>query len=171
MAIGTNKVAKAWARVSKTGALLLLGAACLLASIGAQAVIDVYEFKDESLRARYLVFVEEMRCPKCQNQNLAGSDSPIAGDLRKELYRLLDEGKSDEEIVDFMVARYGDFILYKPRVQWNTYLLWGAPLVLLGLGLIVVVALGWANRRKATTPAVISAEDQARLDALLTKKS
>lgn len=157
-----------YCRVVKAWVLAMVGLVCLMGALSAQAAIDVYEFKTEDLRQRYLVFVEEMRCPKCQNQNLAGSDSPIAHDLRRELYRLLDEGKSDDEIVDFMVARYGDFILYKPRVQSNTYVLWGAPLVLLGLGFIVVILFGWANRRKQA-PASMSAEDQARLDALLKK--
>lgn len=130
----------------------------------AQAAIEVYEFEDDELRARYQVFVEEMRCPKCQNQNLAGSDSPIAADLRRELHRLLNEGKSDEEITDFMVARYGDFILYKPRVQSSTLMLWLTPLVLFGLGIAVVIWFALSGRKQAH---VISDEERARLDALI----
>lgn len=159
--IGVNKYVQ-------IAAVLILAVAGLLVSAASNAVIDVYEFKDEDVRQRYLTFVEEMRCPKCQNQNLAGSDSPIAKDLRNELHRLLEEGKSDAEIVDFMVARYGDFILYKPRLQSNTYLLWWTPVILLGVGLVVVLLLGWANRRKPEI-AAITEEDRARLDALLKK--
>ncbi len=67
------------------------------------AAIDVHEFKSEIDRQRYQSFIDEMRCPKCQNQNLSGSDSPIALDLRNELYLMIEEGKSDQQIVDFMV--------------------------------------------------------------------
>lgn len=104
----------------------------------ALAVIDGYQFDDEVTRQRYLSFIEELRCPKCQNQNLAGSDSPIAADLRRELYRLLEDGQSDKEIVDFMVARYGDYVLYRPQVKRDTWLLWGLPAGLLLFGLLMV---------------------------------
>lgn len=115
------------------------------------AVIENYEFSDESQRARYQQLTEELRCPKCQNQNLADSDSQIAADLRKELHAQLLAGKSDEAIVDFMRERYGDFVLYKPRVQRNTLLLWLGP-----LGLVALVAglLLWSRR----PPAVATAE-------------
>ncbi len=88
---------------------------CLLAfllvpGIGALAAVDVREFDNETDRARYQSFIDELRCPKCQNQNLAGSDAPIAKDLRDQVYRLIEEGRSDKEIVDFMVERYGDSI-------------------------------------------------------------
>lgn len=129
------------------------------------AAIDVYEFEDQTLRARYLTFIEEMRCPKCQNQNLAGSDSPIAADLRRELHRLLQEGKTDEEIVDFMVARYGDFILYKPRVQSNTLLLWFTPIVLLILGVLVAFMIQRGNRRQQA--ASVGEAERAKLAELL----
>lgn len=129
------------------------------------AAIDVYEFDTAEQRQRYQVFTEEMRCPKCQNQNLAGSDSPIAADLRRELHRLLIEGRSDEAITDYMVARYGDFILYKPRLQKNTYLLWLAPLGLLIIGLSIVAAIFMG--RKKTSDTTLTGDAQARLDALL----
>ncbi len=79
------------------------------------------------LDVRYQKFIEELRCPKCQNQNLAGSNSPISEDLRREIYRLIDDGKSDTEIVQFMLDRYGDFILYRPRLTSETAILWAAP--------------------------------------------
>lgn len=130
--------------------LLMLSYVLALLGLGGQAhaVIDGYEFDDEVTRERYLAFIEEMRCPKCQNQNLAGSDSPIAADLRRELYRMLDEGKSDKEIVDFMVARYGDYVLYRPQVKADTLLLWGLPGVLLLVG-FGVLALTVRQRRRA----------------------
>ena len=79
----------------------------------AWSVIETYQFEDEQLRERYQRFTHELRCPKCQNQNLSGSNSPIAKDLRRELYRLLLEGQSDQQITEFMVARYGEFVLYR----------------------------------------------------------
>lgn len=137
---------------------LALGAGAL------QAAIDPYEFDSEQQRERYQHFVAELRCPKCQNQNLAGSDAPIAADLRRELHRLLLEGKSDREIVDFMVARYGEFILYDPPLNAKTAALWLAPFAfLLGGGVALVVLL----RRRAQPAPSLSAQEQARLDALL----
>lgn len=100
------------------------------------AVVDLYEFKNDELRERYNVLVAELRCPKCQNQNLAGSDSPIAKDLRRELHRMLQESQSNDEIKSYMVARYGDYVLYRPEVKSSTYLLWLGPFILLGLGAI-----------------------------------
>lgn len=110
-------------------------------SASAHAVVELYEFDDEVTKKRYQSFTEELRCPKCQNQNLAGSDSAIAGDLRRELYRLLMAGQSDKEITDFMVNRYGDFVLYRPPLKENTLLLWGLPLVLLLIGALIVVLM------------------------------
>ena len=110
----------------------------LLVSMPAWAVVDVYTFDTESQRQRYLTLVDELRCPKCQNQNLSGSDADIAADLRRELHRLLLEGKTDLEIITFMADRYGDSILYRPRLQMNTSLLWFAPVLLLLSGGIIL---------------------------------
>ena len=93
--------------------LLLL---CLFSSLS-MAVVETYDFDNEVDRNRYHQFVDELRCPKCQNQNLAGSNAPIAKDLRRELHRLLQDGQTDTQIVDFMVDRYGDFVLYRPRLM------------------------------------------------------
>lgn len=141
-----------------------------LFSVSAFAVIDVYEFEDEVERQRYLSFIDEMRCPKCQNQNLAGSDSPIAQDLRRELHRLLKEGKSDKEITDFMVNRYGDYVLYRPQLKKNTYMLWGLPLVLMAVGWLVAFLVVRQRRSKTTGVGVESSGDdvdQQRLQKLL----
>lgn len=134
------------------------------------AVVETFEFDEEATRQRYLKFIEELRCPKCQNQNLAGSDAPIAKDLRQELHRLLNEGLSDEEIVDYMVQRYGDYILYRPRLQARTVALWVTPALLL---LLAVVLLLRAQKRRAvaTTTAANSADlndaERQRLSRLL----
>ena len=113
----------------------------LLCSSSSWGVIETYQFDDEILRARYQIFTQELRCPKCQNQNLSGSNSPIAEDLRRELHRLLHEGASDQQITDFMVARYGEFVLYRPRLQPQTLVLWFAPAVFLVVGVFVIIVL------------------------------
>jgi len=108
--------------------------------------IDTYIFTDDVSKKRYQALVKELRCPKCQNQNLADSNSQIAVDLREQVYLMINEGKSDKEIVDYMVARYGDFVLYRPKVNELTYLLWFGPAIVLLLGVVVVVLV---VRRKA----------------------
>lgn len=143
----------------------LLFAAGLALSGSALAVIETYEFEDESLRERFANLADELRCPKCQNQNIADSNAPIAADLRKQLHAQLHEGRSDGEIVEYMVDRYGEFVLYRPRVNNVTMVLWAAPVILLALALLVLRSSmrGRAPAREDT----LSAEEQARLDALL----
>lgn len=97
---------------------LLAAVICSLVLGGfAQAAIDTYEFSDESDRQRFRELTSELRCPKCQNQNIADSDAPIAMDLRREIFRMLESGQDDEQIVEHLVARYGDFVRYKPPVE------------------------------------------------------
>lgn len=147
----------------------LLFATLLFASVNVFAAIEAHEFNNELDRQRYQSFIEEMRCPKCQNQNLAGSDSPISADLRRELYEMIKQGKSDKEIVDFMVERYGDFILYRPRVTPVTYALWGAPIALLLIGSIVLIIILRRRRSMSLTQMSqeLNADEQARLASLL----
>ncbi len=99
--------------------------------------IDVVEFDDAVERERFNQLTYELRCPKCQNQNLVDSNSQISQDLRREVARLIREGKNDDEIKAQMVALYGDFILYRPPVQSNTVVLWIGPVVMMALGLLV----------------------------------
>ena len=94
---------------------LLLAIGCLLLPSHGDAAIDAYPFEDEAMQLRYDALIAELRCPQCLNTNLAGSDAMIAQDLRREVYRMLQDGHSDDEILDFMHARYGDFILYSPE--------------------------------------------------------
>ena len=109
--------------------LILLISVAFLAS--AQAAIDTYEFADEQTRQRFYQLNDELRCPKCQNQALGDSNSPIARDLRGEVYRLLNEGESDQQIKDYLVARYGEYILYRPELSAHTLMLWLAPVLML----------------------------------------
>jgi len=112
-----------------------------------QATIDAYEFSDTQNEKRFQQLTGELRCPKCQNQNIADSDAPLATDLRREVHRMIEQGKEDEQIIDFMVTRYGEFVLYRPRVNEVTWLLWYGPFVLLGIGLLAVVMIS-RNRRQ-----------------------
>ncbi|MFV0886812.1 cytochrome c-type biogenesis protein [Metapseudomonas otitidis] len=138
----------------------------------ARAAIDTYEFRDEAERERFRVLTEELRCPKCQNQNIADSNAPIATDLRREIYRMLEAGKSNDEIVDFLVARYGDFVRYKPPVNGRTLLLWYGPAGLLAGGLLVLGVIVLRRRRVENAPgdALLSSDERARLDALLNQE-
>ena len=131
--------------------------------------VDTYEFNDEVTKIRFQALSKELRCPKCQNQNLADSNSPIAADLRRELYELLQQGKADSEIVDFMVDRYGEFVLYRRRVSELTYVLWFGPAVLILLGIIVVIVI---VRRKPVDKKslALSAEQQEKLKNLTNDK-
>ena len=134
----------------------------------AWAVIEVDRLSSPELSERYQQLVAEYRCPKCQNQNLAESNSPISIDLRTEIRRLLEEGASDAQISDYLVARYGEFVLYRPRVQASTYLLWLAPAVLLLLGLLIVVFIVRRQKRGVSAAqAALSGAEQAALQALL----
>ncbi|MCO4798637.1 MAG: cytochrome c-type biogenesis protein CcmH [Colwelliaceae bacterium] len=119
---------------------------------------DTYVFNDEVTEIRYKSLVKELRCPKCQNQNLADSNSPIAADLRREVFELLEQGKSDGEIVDFMVKRYGEFVLYRPKVSGLTYVLWFGPALLLLVGVVVVVQI--LRKKPVKKEAVVLSEEQ-----------
>ena len=151
---------------------LLVAVLCGLALSGfARAAIDTYEFTAEAERERFRTLTAELRCPKCQNQNIADSDAPIAMDLRREIYRMLGEGQSDEQIVDYLVARYGDFVLYNPPLDARTLLLWYGPWALLGGGLLVLLVIVLRKRKVESAPqkALLSAEEQQRLSHLLDK--
>jgi cytochrome c-type biogenesis protein CcmH len=150
---------------------LLTAAVLGLALLGsAQAAIDTYEFASEAERERYRNLVEELRCPKCQNQNIADSDAPIAMDLRAQIFRMLEEGQSNEQIIDFLVSRYGDFVLYKPPLTARTLLLWYGPggLLLGGFVLLGVILLRRRGKQNAVASG-LSADERQRLAALLSQ--
>ncbi len=107
--------------------------------VPAQGAIEAYEFDSPRMEADYKQLIEELRCLVCQNQNLAGSDAGLAQDLRRETYEMLREGQTPQQVVEFMIARYGDFVLYRPRFKSDTYLLWLGPFVLLLAVLVVVI--------------------------------
>lgn len=117
--------------MSKLASLLTL----LLAYAGSAVAIDTeIAFDDPALNARYRALIHEIRCPKCLNESIAESDAPVAADLRREVRRLIGEGASNEEIKTFLSSRYGEFVLYRPRVSQATYALWAGPFVFLVIG-------------------------------------
>ncbi len=128
---------------------LVLFAAVFLCAAPALAIDTDKAFDDPELQARYEHIIEEVRCLKCQNQSIKDSNAFLAGDLRREIRRMLNEGKTDEEVYDFLVARYGEFALYRPRMSGKTLVLWIAPLVLLLGGAFVLVNI---LRRRMAMP-------------------
>ena len=114
--------------------------AMLVSLVSTALAIDTDKaFDDPELQARYEHIIEEVRCLKCQNQSIKDSNAFLAGDLRREIRRMLTEGKTDDEIYDFLVARYGEFALYRPRMSGKTLVLWLAPIALLLAGGLVLV--------------------------------
>ena len=119
----------------------------LLLPLGAFAIDTGKAFDDPELQARYENIIEEVRCLKCQNQSIKDSNAFLADDLRREIRRMLSEGMSDQEIYDFLVERYGDFALYRPRFSGKTLVLWIAPALLLLAGALMIANI--VRRRMA----------------------
>tara|TARA_R110002073_G_scaffold53838_1_gene138581 strand:+ start:34229 stop:34702 length:474 start_codon:yes stop_codon:yes gene_type:complete len=120
----------------------------LLFSAQSFAAIDVYDFDDEEKRVDFVALTKELRCPKCQNQDIADSNAPIAADMRKEVHRLLKEGKDKESIVAYMIDRFGEFVTYKPKKTSETYMLWYGPWILIFVGIIVILSLARLNKKE-----------------------
>ncbi len=131
-----------------------------------QAAIEAYEFESAQMEADYKKLINELRCLVCQNQNLSGSDADLARDLRRETYEMLQQGKSPQQVVEFMVARYGDFVLYRPQFKSTTYLLWLGPFLLLLLVLYLLVR----RLRAANKPVEVDAAAMAEAKQLLEHK-
>ena len=124
--------------------------------------IDPQEFSDAQEETRYWALIEELRCLVCQNQNLADSNAPLARDRRDQVLEQLKAGRSDDEIKDYLVDRYGDFVLYRPPVKPATWGLWFGPLVIVMLG-AVIMALTLKRRQRLSAEALAD-PDQERLD-------
>lgn len=120
--------------------------------------------EDPVVEQRLIVISEELRCLVCQNESLAGSRADLAMDLRREIRGLIKQGKTDQEIRDFLVSRYGDFVLYRPPVKPTTWLLWGGPFVLMICALAGLVIF---LRQRKPADASLTPEDQRRAEALL----
>jgi formate-dependent nitrite reductase complex subunit NrfF len=131
--------------------------------------VDTYKFKSVVNQQRAIALAHELRCPQCQNQNLIDSNSPVARDLRMQVYIMVDEGKENAEIIEFMTSRYGEFVLYKPKMGSKTYILWLGPLALLSLGAFIGFIFIRKQRIKICESVGLTQEQQAELNALLKK--
>ena len=116
-------------------------------SLQSEAKKEVYGFANDADQDRFYNLVDTYRCPKCQSSNLAGSNAPIAKDLKREIHRLIEEGKTDKQIEAFLSSRYGDFILYKPAIRKNTLILWIGPFALFLLIIFLVVRWNITSKR------------------------
>ncbi len=145
--------------------LLLALALFFSAGVLHATTIEAYQFDDAAKEARYKVLIEELRCLVCQNQNLADSNAELAQDMRRLTYEMVQAGKSDQEIVNYMVERYGDFVLYRPPLKPSTALLWAGPFFIFGGGVVVLLLV--IRRRNRETAPELSATDHERAKRLL----
>lgn len=153
----------------KTKALLLLAlVAALLLSPGLALAVNPDEvLADPRLEARARELSAGLRCMVCQNQSIDGSDADLARDLRLLVRQRIMAGDSDEQVIDYIVSRYGEFVLLKPRVEPRTYLLWGAPILLLLAGGAFMLLSARSRRQPENAP--LSAAEKAALDTILDK--
>lgn len=136
----------------------------VVSSFTVNAAEDKFSFDTPQQRESFLRLTAELRCPMCQNQNIADSDAMIAHDMRRKVYSLMKQGKSEAEIIEFMKSRYGDFVHYKPPVTPATFWLWAGPVLFIFIALVVVV------RRKAGTPPEDMAAKLAIADEMLERE-
>jgi len=149
--------------------LLLVFCASVLGamSMKAHAAVDAFEFDTDEQQQRFRQMSNDFRCPMCQNTNLTGSGGGVAEDLRREIYLMIMDGKTDSEIEQFMLDRYGDFIFYRPRLMTQTILLWFGPLVFLLLGGWIIAGIIRRARPQDQEQVVLNDEEQQRLRKLL----
>ncbi|MDR8526068.1 heme lyase NrfEFG subunit NrfF [Shewanella fidelis] len=150
--------------IKKVTAVMILLSVALFANA---TPVDTYQFKSTDNQKRALDLAHSLRCPQCQNQNLIDSNSPVAQDLRLEVYQMVDEGKADNEIIEFMTSRYGEFVLYKPRMEAKTYILWLGPFGLLLFGALIGFFFIRKQRIAEANNQDLTTEDQQELDRLL----
>ena len=147
----------------------LAGLALLVAMpLAAVPVGGPLEFDSPEQEEQYQTLIRELRCTVCQNQSLVDSSSGLASDLRRNIYQMTREGQDRGQITDFMVSRYGEFVLYRPPVRPSTYLLWFGPFLFLLVGLVVMRLM--IGRQRHMAEGELSPEERARLDALTRKR-
>ena len=134
----------------------------LILTLFGVTTIDVWDFQNQQEIERYDELIAEFRCPKCLNTNISGSDAPIAADLRRAVYRQIRAGMSDQEIRDYLQARYGDFVLYKTPFRGDTAILWISPVLFLVIGLFVLFRV---TRKRSTVG--LTEEDRIRIKKIV----
>ncbi len=147
--------------------LLVILCSSLMLSVTALASIDVYEFDDTEQEQQFKELSQTLRCPKCQNNTISDSNSELAKDLRVKVYEMTKEGKNKEEIVDYMIARYGNFVTYNPPFTIATAILWLGPLFVIVVGFAVLVVNSRKKAKKQMLSDNLGADEEARLEALL----
>lgn len=131
------------------------------------ASVEIKKFENEQQEQRYKYIIDELRCLVCQNQNISGSNAGLAQDLRKQVHKMILAGEDDEAIFDFMVTRYGDFVLYRPPFKASTFFLWVGPFMIFVLGLFVLIR--FISKRKKIVVAELSSAEKEKLKQLLNK--
>ncbi|MBB3321485.1 MULTISPECIES: cytochrome c-type biogenesis protein [Atlantibacter] len=142
--------------------------AALLLSFSVFAAIDTYQFKDEAQEQQFRELTAQLRCPKCQNNSIADSNAMIASDMRQKVYELQQQGQTQQQIIDYMVARYGNFVTYEPPITPGTIVLWLLPALFILGGIIVVVRRARTGQQAAAQP--LNDLEQQRLKQLLSEK-
>ena len=141
----------------------------ILFSSVAFSAIDALNFTSPQQESDYHQLTQSLRCPQCQNNNIADSNATIAVDMRGKVFELLQEGKSKNDVVDYMVARYGNFVTYDPPMTASTLVLWIAPLLLVLLGVVFLLRRKPKTQSAVKSQDVLTDEDNARLAELLNK--
>jgi cytochrome c-type biogenesis protein CcmH len=132
--------------------------------------MEVYDFDTRAEEQRYQNLIAELRCPKCQNQNIADSNAPISKDMRDEVYRMMQGGASNDEIVGALVDRFGEFVQYKPPVDKRTIFLWAFPAIAVIGGLLIVAGVVMRSRKQGQQETALSPEEKARVEQMLADK-
>ncbi len=145
----------------------LIGLLALVFSFNVLAAIDTYQFKNEAQEQQFRQLTEQIRCPKCQNNSIADSNAMIASDMRQKVYELQQQGQNKQQIIDYMVARYGNFVTYEPPVTPSTIILWLLPALFVLGGAWVIFR---RSRRSGRDNAPLSADEQQRLKGLMNKR-
>jgi cytochrome c-type biogenesis protein CcmH len=141
----------------------------LLSTAVTHANLESFDFSGPVSEQRYRAVIGQLRCLVCQNESLEASNAELAGDLRKEVYEMMAKGQSDRQVIDFLIARYGDFVLYNPPLKPSTYFLWFGPFTLFILaGFALYRSI---HRRSLSVETQLSEEEQARVNQLLGESS
>lgn len=146
---------------------LLIVLTLLFSFSATYAAVEIKKFDNEQQEQRYNYIIDELRCLVCQNQNIAGSNAGLAQDLRKQVHKMIMAGEDDEAIFDFMVTRYGDFVLYRPPFKASTFFLWVGPFIIFAFGLFVLIR--FIRQRKKVVVAELSSTEKEKLKQLLNK--
>lgn len=142
--------------------LLLTGSMLIQA-----ATSDIYPLESEADRERFRDLTKELRCPKCQNQNIADSNAPIAEDMKAEVYRMVQEGATDEEVFEALVGRFGEFVRYRPKLEPRTVMLWATPAIVVFGGVLIVIGVVVRSRRNTEGASTLTDEQRKRAEKIL----